>query len=145
MLPIDLVLVRHGQSEGNAAKRLSKAGDHSAFTPEFVDRHTSSFRLTELGRMQASLAGTFLKDEFFKDGVGFDRYITSEYSRAMETAGLLQLPNAEWFCDVYLTERNWGEFDVCPEDELKEKFGAALRRYKVEPFFCQPPNGESFA
>ena len=143
-LPIDLVLVRHGQSEANAAKRLSEAGDHSAFTDAFRDRHTASFRLTERGRKQAALAGQWIYNEFCRDS-HFDRYITSEYNRAMETSGLLGLPNAEWFCEFYLTERDWGELDICPENEREEKFGDALRRRDTEPFFWRPPNGESFA
>lgn len=145
MLPIDLVLVRHGQSEGNFAKRLAEAGDNSAYTQEFLDRHTSSFRLTELGRQQAARAGEFLKSEFFANGIGFDRYVTSEYTRAMETAGCLQLPNAEWLCDFYLTERDWGELDHYAQNEREARFGSDLRRREVEPFFWRPPNGESFA
>ncbi|MFZ1987541.1 MAG: histidine phosphatase family protein [Minisyncoccia bacterium] len=144
MLPIDLVLVRHGQSEGNAAKRLSEAGDHSAFTDAFRGRHTASYRLTEKGREQAAKTGAFVLSEFLKNGVGFDRYIVSEYIRAMETAALLDLPNALWFTDSYLTERDWGDLDGCPENEREEKFGAALRRQETEPFFWRPPNGESF-
>ena len=60
-LPIDLVLVRHGQSEMNAAKRRSEAGDHSAFTKEFMERHSASFPLTDLGRRQAEQAGEYLQ------------------------------------------------------------------------------------
>lgn len=141
-LPIDLVLVRHGQSEGNAAKYLSRAGNNSIFTKEFRNRHTASYRLTKIGRAQAEKAGAFLKKEFPN---GFDRYITSEYNRAMETAGLLWLPDAEWFCDFYLTERDWGGIDTLPEEERQEKFGEALHEQEVEPFFWRPPNGESFA
>lgn len=144
-LPIDLLLVRHGQSEGNVARRLSEAGDHSAYTKDFMDRHTASLRLTRRGREQASRAGAWIREEFGLDKIGFDRYITSEYTRAMETAGLLGLPRADWFCDFYLTERDWGELDICPENEREEKFGAALKRREVEPFFWRPPNGESFA
>ncbi|MDO8600137.1 MAG: phosphoglycerate mutase family protein [bacterium] len=142
-LPIDLLLVRHGQSEGNVARRRSEAGDHSAFTDAFRDRHSASFRLTELGRMQAEQAGAWLRKEFWP-GPGFDRYVTSEYTRAMETAALLNLPNAEWLCDFYLTERDWGEMDICSEKEREEKFGDAIRRRKIEPFFWRPSNGESF-
>lgn len=144
MLPIDLVLVRHGQSESNAAKRLSEKGDHSAFTEAFRNRHSSSFRLTDLGRKQAKRAGNWIQDNLCAD-FNFDRTITSEYTRAMETAGLLGLSNAEWLCEFYLTERDWGDLDVLPEDERQEKFGAALRKREVEPFFWRPPNGESFA
>src|SRR6185436_2831339 len=98
-MPIDLVLVRHGQSEGNAAKRRSEAGDHSAFTEAFKNRHSSSFRLTKLGREQAHLAGKWLRAEFYDRGIAFDRCITSEYLRAVETAALLELPDAEWRTD----------------------------------------------
>lgn len=85
-LPLDLVLLRHGQSEGNLAKRYSEAGQHDIYDQTRKNRHTRSFRLTELGRKQASRAGLWLRDEF----PGFDRYIVSEYARAMETATLLE-------------------------------------------------------
>lgn len=142
-LPLDLVLVRHGQSEANAAKRMSEQGDHSAYSEAFRNRHTASMRLTELGRKQARAAGRFIRREFL-DRFPFDRYLTSEYIRAMETAGNLGLPMAEWFCDFYLTERSWGDLDPLPENEREERFGEALKRRKSEPFFWAPPNGESF-
>lgn len=145
MLPYELVLVRHGQSEGNAAKRKSERGDNSAFTDEFRNLHSSSFRLTELGVNQAKAAGEYITKEFYQNGIGFDRYITSEYLRAMETAGELRLPHSEWYAEYHLRERDWGELDNCPEDERAEKFGEALHRREVEPFFWRPPNGESFA
>jgi NAD+ kinase len=144
-LPIDLVLVRHGQSEINKAKRLSETGDHSAFTKEFRRRHSASFRLTRKGLEQAQRAGAFLRDEFATVVPHFDRYYVSDYLRAMETAGGLGLPGALWFRDFYLTERDWGELDIYPEDERERKFMAELRRRRVEPFFWKPPNGESFA
>lgn len=140
-LPIDLVLVRHGTSEGNAAKRLSEKGDHEAIL-KLKGRHTASFRLTDQGRMQAGLAGQVLRDGSFGH---FDRHYTSEYTRAMETAGLLDLKDAEWFCDFYISERDWGNLDVLPEDERQEKFADALKMRNTEPFFWSPPNGESFA
>ena len=140
-LPIDIVLVRHGQSEGNVAKHLSESGNNDLYTIEFRERYSSSFRLTDLGRHQAELAGVWIRKEF----PGFDRYMVSEYLRAMETAALLALPSAAWFADFYLTERDWGELDICPEDERQEKFGNALRHRRADPFFWRPPNGETFA
>lgn len=139
-LPIDLVLVRHGTSEGNAAKRLSEAGDHGPIKL-LHGRHTASFRLTDKGRQQADKAGGVLRERFGH----FDRYYTSEYTRALETAGMLNLPDAEWFTDFYISERDWGDLDVLPEDERQEKFGRALAMRHTEPFFWAPPNGESFA
>ena len=141
MLPIDLVFVRHGQSEANLAKRRSEAGDHSVYTEEFKNRHSSSFRLTNLGKTQALNIGNLIKKEF---SFGFDRYITSEYLRAMETAALMDLPDAQWYRDVYLTERNWGDLDISSEEERQKKFDEVLKKRTIQPFFWKPPNGESF-
>lgn len=138
-LPIDMVLVRHGDSEINIANRLSRAGDDSAFTAEFRTRHTASFRLTKLGREQAQVAGEWIGRELG----GFDLYLASEYVRAIETAGLLGLPRANWLLDFYLSERDWADLEICPRSERKARFGDALRAQSVEPFFWHPPNGES--
>ena len=143
--PLDLYFVRHGQSEGNAAKRLSEAGDSSAFSADFRDRHSSSFRLTDLGYQQARAAGIFLRQNVLGQDFVFDRMYVSEYARAQETAGLLGLPGANWLCDPYLTERDWGDADNLPDDERKKRFGEALKKREVEPFFWRPPNGESFS
>ena len=145
MLPLDLVLVRHGHSEGNAAKRLSEKGDDSAYTPEFLNRHTVSFRLTKKGQKQANKTGKWLQHEFFDNSVGFDRYLMSEYVYAEETAALLNLPDACWYPEFNLTERDWGDMDNCPQSERESRFGAALKMRRIEPFFSRPPNGESFA
>lgn len=144
MMPIDLVLVRHGQSEGNLANRYSETGDNSLFTQDFRNRHSSSFRLSKLGVEQAIITGEWIKKEFFKNSGGFDRYFTSEYVRAMETASLMNLPNANWYRDVYLTERDWGQLDICPDNERRERFGEVMDKRIVQPFFWKPPNGESF-
>lgn len=144
-LPIDLILVRHGQSEGNAAKRLAEKGDNSGYE-KLKDKHTRSYRLSAKGRGEAIQAGKWIREEFHrKDSPLFDRYITSEYTRAMETSALLDLPEAEWFRNFYLTERDWGDLEQLPDDERMGKFEDALRMRVIEPFFWRPPNGESFA
>jgi len=144
MLPIDLLLVRHGQSEGNLSKRMSEKGDDSAFSKEFRERHNASLRLSAKGREQAVAAGRFLKQECLEKNFIFDRMYVSDYIRAKETAALLGLPLAEWSCDPYLTERDWGDIDNLPENEREERFGEALKMKKMEPFFWKPPNGESY-
>lgn len=55
-MPIDLVLVRHGQSEGNLAQAKSKKGDDSFWTGEFSQRPSS---------MVPSLAPRSLNGHFF--------------------------------------------------------------------------------
>lgn len=142
-LPIDLVLIRHGESEGNAAKRLAEAGDETLIS-ELSKRHTSTFRLSERGRDQAVLAGEWLRKEFSGEK-RFDKYYVSEYFRAMETAALLGFQDAKWLCDTYLRERSWGEIETSLEKERLKKYSESLKMRKKEPFFWEPPNGESFA
>lgn len=150
MMPLDLILVRHGQSEGNLAKRLSEAGDNSVFQTDFVNRHSSEFRLSHKGRTQARKAGDFLKALFHaiegpcRKWDSDDAYFVSEYVRAKETAGLLDIPAAQWFCDINLVERDWGEMDIISEEDRKKHFSASLQRREREPFFWRPPGGESF-
>lgn len=141
-MPVDLVLVRHGESEGNVANKRSRRGDNSAFTKTFRGRHSSAWRLTDRGKQQADIAGRWIRQHI---GRHFDRYYVSEYLRAMETAALLKLPDAEWYKEFYLRERDWGELDVMPEDERRRRFADALRRREADSFFWTPPGGESMA
>jgi NAD+ kinase len=141
-MPIDLVLVRHGESEGNVAFGLSKRGDHSHYTPEFLARHSSKWRLTDRGVQQARMAGEWLRANVAQT---FDRYYVAEYLRAMETAAHLGLPGARWYCEFYLRERDWGMLDVMSFQERRERYGEELRRREMDAFFWTPPSGESLA
>lgn len=69
--PLELVLVRHGQSEGNEAVARSQRGDLSAYTPEFKNKHSSTYRLTDKGIEQAKVAGQWIRENI---GDKFDRY-----------------------------------------------------------------------
>jgi NAD+ kinase len=140
--PYELVLVRHGQSEGNEAVARSKKGDLSAYTPEFREKHSSSYRLTDKGIEQAKIAGKWIKENI---GEKFDRYYTSEYVRAMETAAYLDLPDAKWYTEIFLRERDKGLLDNISWIERKEKYAEEMQRRKRDIFFWAPPGGESLA
>jgi NAD+ kinase len=142
-LPYELVLVRHGESEGNLAQSRSKQGDMSAYTPEFRKKHSSSYRLTDKGIMQAKLAGQWIRQHTY--GGRFDRYYTSEYVRAMETASLLDLPDAQWYTEIVLRERDKGHLDNVAWSEKNERFSHEMALRKRDSFFWAPPGGESIA
>lgn len=142
MLPLDLALVRHGQSEGNAAIQKAKKGDSSDFTSEFLDRHTTHLHLTALGRKQAGLTGRWLKDNNLES---FDRYYVSEYRRAIETAALLKLKGANWKIDAQLRERDHGLLDLFSPQENIEKFAEYFRLIMTHRFYGARPAGESIA
>jgi broad specificity phosphatase PhoE len=137
---MDLVFVRHGESEGNVATARSKAGDNSLYTGEFQDRLASRWRLSERGCEQAKAAGLWLS------GHGLDAYhrrYVSEYTRAMETASLLGTCGPSWYCDHRLRERDWGSAEGLRRDHPVMIDWKA--RQKRDPFYAIPPNGESMA
>src|SRR5438046_19770 len=113
-MPLELILVRHGQSEQNLASHFAKQGDPSMYTEAFRARDVSQHRLTATGRRQAERAGKWLRE----NGLArFDRRYTSTYVRALETAGLLGLDGPDWMQEPMLREREWGEFDQKTWDE----------------------------
>lgn len=47
--------------KGNLAQSESKKGNDSLYTREFLARHTSNYRLTDRGRLQASYCSEYIK------------------------------------------------------------------------------------
>lgn len=139
-MPLHFVLVRHGESEGNVVHRRSRAGDHSGFTDQFRSIHSSQYRLTKRGRQQAEQAGQWIRQYI---GAAFHRYYVSEYIRAVETAGLLGLPDANWFKTPFLRERDAGEFDNLTEAEKERDFARYMLARQNDAYYWKPPNGES--
>lgn len=142
MMPVNLVFVRHGLSEGNIANKRSRAGDHSEFTEAFRARHSSLWRLTDLGNQQIETAGEWIDKNI---GRRFDRRMTSAYIRAMESAYRLHTEGPPWYIDFNLRERDYGALDVLPENERNIRYKGDLQRREIEPFFWRPARGESIA
>ncbi len=143
MLPVDLILVRHGQSEGNVAFKASRKRDNSFFTPEFRERHSRTFRLTDKGIEQAEAAGEWLRANIHQP---LDRFYVSDYIRAKETAVHLHLLNALWRQEFHLRERDKALMDNLPDDEQKTLFEREWKEYQTDPFLSYPAGGgESIA
>ena len=143
MLPVDIILVRHGKSEGNRANKASRQGDNSLFTPEFRNRHSRTFRLTDTGIEQAKAAGEWLRNNV---QMPLDRFSVSDYMRAKETAAYLNLPRAEWRVEDQLRERDMALMDNRPENEKESLFELERRQFELDPFLSYPAGGgESIA
>lgn len=141
-MPIDLVLVRHGQSEQNLASHHAKKGDSSFYNDSFRARHDSQHRLTPRGREQAKQAGQWLK----QNEIGyFDRRYVSAYVRAKETAGILNTDGPNWIVEPLLREREWGDFANLPPEERQALSADSVEKRDTDPFYWIPPNGESIA
>jgi len=139
MLPKNLILLRHGESEGNVAfkKEISPA-----MLQGFRKKHPSIWRLTDRGIWQAQTAGKWIRNNI---DFRFERYYVSEYHRALETAFNLNLQGAIWYPEIYLREREWGDIDGLPREERLEISPNSIDLKRDEPFLWTPPNGESIA
>lgn len=139
-LPLDIVLVRHGESEGNLANKRDRAGDSSLMTKEHKDRHNSTWRLTGKGIEQAEAAGNWIRENIQGQ---FDHYLVSPFVRAVETAGYLDLPDASWEIDPYLIERDHGDLDGISQEAKDRLFSNNLAKRALNEFYWRPPNGET--
>lgn len=141
-MPNDLVLVRHGHSEGNLILGNSKKGDDSLLTDEVRETPGHRWRLTPEGRIQAQMAGKWIIDNI---STSFDRYYASPFVRTRETAGLLGLPDAEWRLDQRLRERDWGEINSVPQSQHQKEYPNNALVKKIDSLYWRPPAGESIA
>lgn len=141
MLPINLYLVRHGRSESNFAYEVSCAGNGDCLAEKFAKQHTADSRLVDIGRKQAVAAGKW----FIKNGITIDRCYVSEYVRALETAALLALPNAKWFVDPQLRERDYGLLEHLPDAVCRQQYPRYFELEEQNKFYTACPGGESMA
>lgn len=137
--PLDIVLVRHGESEGNIANQASYNGnDNLVKDKAFANAHHSSWRLTKLGINQAVQTGNWLKEQNYQ----FDKFYVSAYTRAMETAALLDYQDAHWDIDIRIRERDRGDDGIMTLEQRQKRL-LAFKDRKDYPLFWRPLNGES--
>lgn len=102
-----IYLMRHGQSEGNAAG---------------VMQGQSEFPLSETGIRQAKAAGRRFRDE----GARFKKIITSPLQRAHQTAEIIgEILNTPVELDPDWMERNNGRLAGLRPDEIAERYPRA--------------------
>lgn len=146
-MPDHLVLVRHGESEGNFVRDAHKHGDDTYLTQEFRDRPGHEWRLTPAGVEQAKATGEWIQ-KYILDAYGlncFDQYHYSPHRRTRETAALLGLPAASWTLNRLLREREWGELAPLTRSEHEEKFPDNYKWQQSDPLHWAPPGGESIS
>jgi len=119
-LPVDLVLVRHGESEGNIYGKMPDDGKRQ----KLHSRHTSDYRLTDLGRLQAQRAGMILREQIGS----FDKMYCSEYVRAVETAGHMNLPESQFQTSSEIREIQAGTQRGMQESPGLSEHNASLKK-----------------
>lgn len=142
-MPMNLLLIRHGESDGNIAVESAKHGDPRHYTDKFMTIPGHQWRLSPKGREQAATTGTWVNEKFDS----FDRYIVSPYVRTRETAGLLGLHGAQWMLNRAVRERDWGDIGSLTRDDFKSRteLRANYHMFKIDPLYWQPAGGESIA
>lgn len=102
-------------------------------------RHTSQFRLTDLGRNQAKRAGLIVREHIG----AFDKMYCSEYTRAVETAGFMDLPESNFHTEVLIRERDsMQKGSIHPAKDYTEK---CKELCEGSGWFIPNAGGESFA
>jgi broad specificity phosphatase PhoE len=142
VMPIDLVLVRHGESEANIVQKQNKLDtENYEFPTNFSSRHDSRMRLTEKGVQQAEKAGEWLREHELAE---FSDYYVSPHLRTLETAGHLRL-GGNWIRDDRWRERDWGEFGTATIKERDTFYKRNLASRALSEWYWCPTGGESLA
>lgn len=132
--PRHLILVRHGESQGDVRRKLG--------TRALI--HPNDEKQTEAGHIQSQLTGRWIA-KYIMHVYGlenFDDYLTSPLIRTKQSAESLDLGN-DWTEETRLTERNRGDIQGLTKHQHKEKFPDSYQSMLDHPFYWAPPGGES--
>lgn len=144
LLPVDLFLVRNGISEGSVV--IKRRRNDYQFPPKvlraFSSVHSSRWRLTQLGQLQARATGRWIAEQHPD---AFGAYLTGEYVRSLETSCLLDLPGASWLPSLYLRPRDYGRHSALGGGAGRAQRERVMAARKRDSFYWAPPNGESLA
>src|SRR3989338_7935183 len=128
--PKRIIIVRHGESEGNAI---------SADDLSFYNKANHAFALTEQGKKQAEEIGKYLRTRY---GV-FDAYFCSTFRRTQETLSLMY-PEAKQKIDSRLNELWRGIWHTMPEKKVIDLYSEeVIVKEREGEFHYRPPGGQN--
>lgn len=135
-----LVLVRHGESEGDVRRAAWRRGEmvRAAKMPEEEE-------ITALGVRQCHQAGQWIAKHILQrySLPGFDGYFVSSALRSLQSAVAMDLDGAVWQTDERLDERNRGHIRGLLPAEHKYYFPESFEQMKTDPLHWSPPGGET--
>ena len=129
MRPKRIILIRHGESEGNFDKNT------------YAEKQDYKLLLTAEGIRQASAAGNELKELLGDERIMF--YISPLWRTRMTFENIAKAFNTEkilWREDPRLREQEWGHFR-----DLKANLQIDMERDRFGTFYYRIPDGESCA
>lgn len=137
----ELVLVRHGESEGNLADRAALEAHRPVLD---IDVRDADVELSSTGAEQARAVQEHLRgmpEEEWPTAV-----VSSPYRRARQTAQIaLEGVDVPLVVDERVRERDLGAFDGLTWIGIEEQFPEeSARRQRVGKYYYRPPGGESW-
>lgn len=142
--PLELTLIRHGESEINVVSRTEKNKELHPDSDVIYGRHDFEHRLTPRGVEQALTAREWLIAEG-KDPEDYDERYVSPCFRTLETAAYIGGATCLWLPDANLVERSWGVFGNTPAEEREKRFQDTIRQRTMSSFFARLDGGESIS
>ncbi len=142
-MPLDLVFVRHGQSEANIIQKLDKEGAENQHLARVNARPDWKQRLAPQGIEQAKTAGRWL-DENLGGVASFDGRYVSPFLRTRETAAYIGgHDTGEWTIDDRVVERSWGVYGTVARAEQRVQFPLTAKLHEATPWYVRFDGGES--
>ncbi len=141
---VELLLIRHGESEGNVAATAARlAGAQTIDVPA----RDADVNLSGTGQEQATALGVALGR--FAEELRSDAVVSSPYARAVQTAEIA-VQTAGWppaiRTDERLRDRELGILDMLTSLGVQKRFPEeSERRLWLGKLYYRPPGGESWA
>lgn len=126
--PRRLILIRHGQSEGNVLSVEERVN---------LDLSTYKYKLTDVGRQQAAMTRDVIHKRFPE---GFDGIFSSYYDRAKETAEIV-FPGACIREDACLAEANRGIWHTMTHEQVLARWPEEVHRKQRDGYYHYRPIG----
>jgi 2,3-bisphosphoglycerate-dependent phosphoglycerate mutase len=123
-----LILVRHGQSEGN---------ERNVFTG------WNDLPLTHKGEVEARAVGTLLRDRNLQVDVAFSSSLERAWRTCEIALATMNLSEIGIIRNKALNERNYGTLTGCDKDVVRQYWGERLVQVWRRSYDTPPPNGES--
>ena len=141
---VELILVRHGESEGNVAATEARLAGAEVIP---VPARDADVELSSTGQAQALALGNALAR--LAEDLRPDAVVSSPYVRARQTADIA-VETAGWPVEVRtderLRDRELGVLDMLTSRGVAKRFpDEAERRLWLGKFYYRPPGGESWA
>lgn len=136
--PRHVVIVRHGESEGDFRRSMRRQG-----VPFDSKKHPRDEEQTKRGHEQSAAAGRWIAKYILDQyGITFDKCFRSPLLRTQQSANSLGLSD-NWYDEPAIAERDRGDIQGMTNEQHQELYPDSYRQMREHPFHWVPPNGES--